>query len=306
MAGLYWYHDIGTHELIEHYDAGHRDYVSVHQLVMLREGCDPHKIFAGPAEWHIHHQNEIPWDNRSENLELLTPKEHAKRHEISKFSETDPVDWTARFKYIKNKDLVDKKNWYYISKVQNLIIDMAENYDMPDGVIEDAIDILLKYRHKHTLNGSKIDDFAKAAFLLATHKTDTPVPKKIFEKDYEQSELMEKYRVVSGKLGLNILPPSATESLEFVQRHFQLNDKTIATMRDLLDTYDTNGKSTSVMLASAYYGSQFIRTDVFKKYTQENVAEMFNVTGVAIRNHYRGMVNAADSTPYKSFGKPNL
>lgn len=26
----------------------------------------------------VHHKNEIPWDNRPENIELLTPSEHSK------------------------------------------------------------------------------------------------------------------------------------------------------------------------------------------------------------------------------------
>lgn len=306
MASLYWYHDVGTHELIQHYDSGDSDYVSVHQLVMLREGHDPHKIFAGRDKWHIHHKNEVPWDNRAENLELLTPKEHAKRHGIEKLPNTNPVDWQERFKYIKNKDLIDRKDWKSVGKAQKLIVDMARNYDMHDEVIKDALDILLRYRYNYTLNGSKMSDVAKAAFLLATHKTDSPIPSKIFERDYDHSELMEKYRVLSGRLGLNVLPPTPTESLGFVQKHFQLNDKTIATMRDLLETYNTNGRGTSVMLASAYYGSQFIRTDVFKKYTQEDVAEMFNITKMAIRNHYRDMVDAADQTAYKSFGNAKL
>jgi len=29
---------------------------------------------------HVHHKNEIPWDNRESNLEVMTPKEHHKHH----------------------------------------------------------------------------------------------------------------------------------------------------------------------------------------------------------------------------------
>jgi hypothetical protein len=29
---------------------------------------------------HVHHVNEIPWDNRIDNLELMTPAEHGRHH----------------------------------------------------------------------------------------------------------------------------------------------------------------------------------------------------------------------------------
>lgn len=29
---------------------------------------------------HVHHENHIPWDNRSENLSLMSPSEHARYH----------------------------------------------------------------------------------------------------------------------------------------------------------------------------------------------------------------------------------
>jgi len=53
--------------------------VKEHQLVMLREGADPEKVFSN-GEYHVHHKNGIRWDNRLENLELITATEHAKHH----------------------------------------------------------------------------------------------------------------------------------------------------------------------------------------------------------------------------------
>lgn len=53
--------------------------VHEHQLVMLREGADPHKVFSD-GEYNIHHKNGIKWDNREENLELITATEHRKHH----------------------------------------------------------------------------------------------------------------------------------------------------------------------------------------------------------------------------------
>lgn len=31
-------------------------------------------------DMHVHHKNEIKWDNRSDNIELMSPSEHAKHH----------------------------------------------------------------------------------------------------------------------------------------------------------------------------------------------------------------------------------
>jgi hypothetical protein len=48
----------------------------LHRLVMIAE----HGVDA-VADMDVHHKNEIPWDNRPENLELLTKSEHTKLHQ---------------------------------------------------------------------------------------------------------------------------------------------------------------------------------------------------------------------------------
>ena len=48
-----------------------------------------HRLLA-VSEWgldairgrEVHHKNEIPWDNRPENLELVTREEHGEKHRI--------------------------------------------------------------------------------------------------------------------------------------------------------------------------------------------------------------------------------
>lgn len=48
----------------------------VHRLLAISEyGVDDVK------DNHVHHKNEIPWDNRPENIEILSPSEHAKHHD---------------------------------------------------------------------------------------------------------------------------------------------------------------------------------------------------------------------------------
>jgi len=59
------------------YNAGKRVYV--HRLLAMAEyGVDAVK------DKQIHHKNGIPWDNRPDNIEVLTNSEHAKRHGLGR------------------------------------------------------------------------------------------------------------------------------------------------------------------------------------------------------------------------------
>lgn len=49
--------------------------VYVHRLMMVAEHG-----FGAAVENHVHHKNGIPWDNRFDNLELLSNSEHQQQH----------------------------------------------------------------------------------------------------------------------------------------------------------------------------------------------------------------------------------
>lgn len=57
------------------------DSVFIHQLLAISKGYDPNKVFSG-GEYHTHHKNGIPWDNRPSNIELLSRAEHIGNHVV--------------------------------------------------------------------------------------------------------------------------------------------------------------------------------------------------------------------------------
>lgn len=56
-----------------------RDAVFIHQLVAIANGADPHKVFSN-GEYQCHHKNGFRFDNRPENVELLSGEDHADEH----------------------------------------------------------------------------------------------------------------------------------------------------------------------------------------------------------------------------------
>lgn len=49
--------------------------VRVHRLLAVAEHG-----FDEVADKHVHHKNQIPWDNRPDNIEIMEPSEHIRLH----------------------------------------------------------------------------------------------------------------------------------------------------------------------------------------------------------------------------------
>jgi len=56
--------------------ANSSEIVGVHQLVAIANGQNPHKVFADGID--VHHKTNVPWDNRPDNLDVLSHSEHQK------------------------------------------------------------------------------------------------------------------------------------------------------------------------------------------------------------------------------------
>lgn len=79
--------------------------VTVHQLVAIANGADPHEVF--DADVHCHHRNGIPWDNRASNIEVLSLGEHARHHRTL---DIDDRDRDERGRFAGNADNRDDQS----------------------------------------------------------------------------------------------------------------------------------------------------------------------------------------------------
>lgn len=73
-----FYTDNGGYERWAASGRGYQDIVRVHRLLAIADGGDPHRVFSG--DYHVHHKNGCRFDNRPTNIELVTRREHGRRH----------------------------------------------------------------------------------------------------------------------------------------------------------------------------------------------------------------------------------
>jgi hypothetical protein len=57
----------------------HSTPIRVHQLVAIGNGADPYDIFSD-GDYHVHHRNDHPSDNRPENLSVIRAGDHLREH----------------------------------------------------------------------------------------------------------------------------------------------------------------------------------------------------------------------------------
>jgi len=70
---------------------GDIDRVYIHQLIVIANDADPHKVFSN-GDWHAHHKNGVRWDNRPENIEFIQGSDHIRHHSKERVR-TETGEW---------------------------------------------------------------------------------------------------------------------------------------------------------------------------------------------------------------------
>jgi len=81
-VGVSHYIDQNGYERFESGYEGEQDHVMAHRLLAVAEHG-----FDSVCGMDVHHKNNIPWDNRPENIQLLTHAEHTALHNKVNYNE---------------------------------------------------------------------------------------------------------------------------------------------------------------------------------------------------------------------------
>lgn len=193
----------------------------------------------------------------------------------------------------RTRDSTDKNLQHALGEVKR----MAAALGIPDDVQEVASVIYRRALSEDLIRGRSIEGVATAALYAACRKSN--IPRSLEEMDtvsrVEEQRISRAYNYIDRELGLDVAPTNPKEYLPRFSSKLDLDHETQEKARKILDVAIEeglhSGRSPTSIAASALYAAGLLNDD---KITQDEVAEVANVSAVTIRNRYKEQLEVID------------
>ncbi|WP_227133146.1 transcription initiation factor IIB [Halorubellus salinus] len=202
--------------------------------------------------------------------------------------------WDERFRAKSAKDRNLKQALGEIER-------MSSALDLPDTVAETAGVIYRRALEEDLLPGRSIEAVATASVYAAARQSDVPRSLDEFEpvSRVDRREFARAYRYVARELELAMEPTNPDDFLPRFCSELGASEELKRRATDLLSAgkraHVHSGKSPSGLAAAAIYAASRL---LDQEFTQEEVAEVADVSAVTIRSRYRELLRAADDQHY--------
>ncbi|MFB6189757.1 MAG: transcription initiation factor IIB family protein [Halapricum sp.] len=174
---------------------------------------------------------------------------------------------------------------------------MAAALGLPENVRETASVIYRKALYDDLLPGRSIEAMATGSLYAAARQANTPRSLDEFEpiSRVDRQEYARAYRYLARELGLAVEPADPASYLPRFVSALDVPEAVERRARELLDTAKSqgvhSGKSPVGLAAGALYAGTLL---CHVELTQQEIAEVADVSEVTIRNRYQELLEASD------------
>jgi len=224
----------------------------------------------------------ISWQNKDHYGKAIPRRNRAQLYRIRK--------WHQRTRIRNSVTYNIKQAIQHINRVSSIM-------NLPRSVRENAVAIYRKAAKDNLIRGRSIETVAIASVYAGCRQCNLP---RTLDEISNASRISKKdigrnYRFLAKKLPLKLLPTQPQDYLNRFVNRLGLTEKTNLKARDLIDEFledkTISGCSPSSIAAASIYVASIMCGE---KRTQEQIAEIANVTEVTIRNQYKKLLSHID------------
>ncbi|ADJ15239.1 Transcription factor TFIIB cyclin-related protein [Halalkalicoccus jeotgali B3] len=227
----------------------------------------------------------IGWQNKDAYGNTLSNRQRQKMQRLR--------TWNERFRTRNSKERNLKQALGEIDR-------MASALGLPKNVRETASVIYRRALEEDLLPGRSIEGVATASLYAAARQAGTPrsLDEIVQVSRIDRMELTRTYRYVIRELDLEVQPADPESYVPRFASDLELSDEAEHRARELLSNAKQSGihsgKSPVGLAAAAVYAAALLTNE---KVTQAEVSEVANISEVTIRNRYKELLQADDTSP---------